>query len=106
MEKNNCSELLNSINNFNILQFNDKDSEQFIKDIKKYIIDERYIKINKKPVIGIYYYYNINNLTKTINIWRNKSREYGIDEIYILINILNYNYKALKNTKLFDDAEY
>ena len=100
----NCSELLNSINIFNNLQFNDKDSEQFIKDIKKYITDERYIKINQKPVIGIYDYYNINYLNKTINIWRNKSREYGIGEIYIFINLINYNNEALKNSKLFDAA--
>ena len=100
----NCSELFNSINISNDLQFNEKDSEKFIKDIKKYLIDERYIKINNKPVIGIFDYYNINNLNKTINIWRNKSREYGIGEIYILINLINYNIESLKETKLFDAA--
>ena len=100
----NCSELFNNLNISNILQFNEKDSEKFIKDIKKYLIDERYIKINNKPVIGIFDYYNINNLNKTIKIWRDKSREYGIGEIYILINLINYNTESLKNTKLFDAA--
>jgi len=36
-------------------EYKDEDPELFIKDIKKYLIDIRYIKIDKKPVIGLYY---------------------------------------------------
>lgn len=35
-------------------EYNDNDPKNFIIDIKKYLIDKRYIKINKKPIIGLY----------------------------------------------------
>jgi len=35
-------------------EYKENDAINFIKDIKKYIIDERYIKINNKPIIGLY----------------------------------------------------
>ena len=35
-------------------EYKKSDPYDFIKDIKKYIIDERYIKINNKPILGIY----------------------------------------------------
>ena len=102
----NCSKLFNrtKINIFNNLQYNNTDPTLFIQDIKKYFLDSRYIKINGKYVIGIYDNYDINNLIGTINIWRNKSRQFGIGEIYILINQNNYNSEILTNTQLFDAA--
>ena len=78
--------------------------EQFIKDIKKYIIEKRYIRIDGKPIIGIYEPLKIKNLNLTIKIWRDKAHEFGIGDIYILINLNNYNTKDLKNLKLFDAA--
>ena len=77
---------------------------QFIKDTKKYIIDSRYVRINGKPVIGIFEYIKIKNIRNIIKEWREKSRKYEIGEIYILININNYNVniEKIKNTKLFD----
>lgn len=35
-------------------QYKDSDPSNFIKDIKKYIIDKRYITINDKPILGLY----------------------------------------------------
>lgn len=35
-------------------EYKESDPYNFIKDIKKYIIDRRYIKINDKPIIGLY----------------------------------------------------
>ena len=89
--------------------FNEKiDSEKFIESIKKYIEDSRYIKINGKPVIGIYDYLNIKNITNTIKIWRKNSLKYKIGEIYILINLNNNNNNSniekIRNLKLFDGA--
>ena len=71
-------------------EYRDKDPELFINDIKKYIIDFRYIKIKNKPVLGLYEPFKIPNLNETIRIWRKKSREYGIGEIFILV-CLNKN---------------
>ena len=67
-------------------------------------MDTRYIRINGKPVIGIYEPLKINNLNFTIRIWRAKAKEFDIGDIYILINLNNYNLNELENSKLFDAA--
>jgi len=85
-------------------EYKDKDPELFIKDIKKYIIDYRYIKINNKPIIGLYEPFKVPQLNKTITIWREKSKEYGIGEIFILIRVNKYSISKIQNLKLFDGA--
>ena len=87
-----------SKNDINIV----KDSELFIKEIKKYINDSRYIKINEKPVIGINKVLEIKNYKDMIRIWREKALEYGIGEIYILINLNNYNIENITGINLLD----
>ena len=102
----NCKNLINNINK-NIKEekiCKSDNPEQFIYDIKKYILDTRYIRINGKPVIGIYEPLNINNLNLTLRIWREKAKEFSIGDIYILINLNNYDVNNLENTKLFDAA--
>ena len=69
-------------------EYKDKDPELFIKDIKKYLIDKRYIKIDNKPVIGLYEPFDVPQLNKTIKIWREKSIEYGIGDIFILVCLI------------------
>lgn len=90
----------------NQLKSRKEDNGQFIKDIKKYILDSRYIRINGKPVIGISEYIKINKMKNIIKLWREKSRKYEIGEIYILININNFNFniEKIKKIKLFDGA--
>ena len=55
-------------------EYKKEDIENFIKDIKKYVLDERYIKIKNRPIIIIYEPYKIPNLNETILIWRRKSK--------------------------------
>ena len=98
----NCPKLSNNSDIYNNLKYSNENPYQFIKDIIKYIIDVRYIKINGKPIIGIYDNYEINRLYKTINIWRKVSKQYKIPDIYIIINQNNYNIEYLKKVKLFD----
>ena len=81
-----------------------KDSELFIKDIKKYINDQRYIKINEKPVVGINQVLEIKAYKDMIRIWREKAREYEIGDIYILINLNNYNIENITGINLFNAA--
>ena len=83
-------------------EYKQNDPKNFIKDIKKYISDKRYITINKKPVIGLYEPKKIPHLKSTITIWREYSREIGIGEIFILISINNRNVEDLQNLNLFD----
>ena len=95
----NCSKLNYTKNNFKCKKDN---HDKFIKDIKKYIIDNRYIRINEKPIIGINDPLQIENLIETIKIWREKAKEYGIGEIYIIMNLNDYNINNIKKMKLFD----
>lgn len=83
-------------------EYNECDSFNFIKDIKKYIIDERYIKIDNKPIIGLYEPKKISNLSTTILNWRNESKKLGLGEIYILVCLNNYSLNEMKKFKLFD----
>ena len=70
-----------------------KDNKELIEDIEKYIIDSKYIKINEKPVIGIYEPLKIKNLEDMIYNWRIKAREKGIGELFILANLNIYPFK-------------
>ena len=85
-------------------RYKSKDPKNFIKDIKKYVIDKRYIKIDDKPVLGLYEPNKIPNLKKTMMIWRQKSREYGIGEIFILISINNNKTQNFLGLNLFNAA--
>ena len=83
-------------------EYKKNDPYDFIKDIKKYIIDERYIKINSKPILGIYEPKKIPNLSSTISIWREESKNMGIGELYIIACLNIYSFDEMKNTKLFE----
>ena len=85
-------------------EYKEKDPENFIKDIKKYLIDQRYIKIKKKPVLGLYEPSKVPKLKYTINIWREKSKELGIGEIFILICLNDNKTEDFSNSTLFDAA--
>lgn len=64
-------------------EYSDKDYNEFIKNIKKYITDKRYIKIDNKPLIMIYNPTEIPNFEKLVSEWRRYAKEEGIGEIYI-----------------------
>ena len=71
----------------------------FYNDIKKYIIDERYIKINNKFVIGI----NRDDIDDNdINILRQKFRENNLGEIFILSGANDKNIKELINKNIYN----
>ena len=82
--------------------YNEGDPKLFIKDIKKYIKDKRYIMLKDKPIIGLYEPNKIPNLQKTIEIWRQSSREIGIGEIFILICLNNNKTQDFQKMNLFD----
>lgn len=58
--------------------------EEIIKDIKKFLIDPRYIKLNKKPILGISELNEISLLKSIISILRKYSKKYGIGNLFIL----------------------
>ena len=75
----------------------------FIKNIKEYLVDEIYIKINKKPVISINQPSIIPNLKETILILRERARTYKIGEIFIFAPLRNIN-ESSEYSLLFDSA--
>lgn len=64
--------------------YDSKDYKNFIKDIKKYVTDKRYIKIDNKPVIMVYNPKEILNFEKLVEKWRKYAKELGIGEIYVM----------------------
>ena len=83
-------------------EYNSDDPINFIKDIKKYLKDKRYIKIEQKPVLGLYEPNKIPNIANVIGIWREKSREFGIGEIFIIISINRNRTQDFQNLDLFN----
>ena len=77
-----------------------KNNKELIEDIEKYLVDLKYIKINEKPVIGIYEPLKIKNLEDMIYNWRIKARERGIGELFILANINIYPFKNFQELEL------
>ena len=77
-----------NINNTNKIlikqEYHENDPINLINDIKKYIISPKYIKINEKPVLGIYNYSKILQIKNFINNLRKASIDNNIGEIYIL----------------------
>ena len=96
--------LLNSNeSNINIIieqEYNKQKLLMFVKDIKKFLISEYYIKFKGKPILGIYNPLLIPHLKDYLSNLRKTANINGIGELYIittLINYKNHNYK-----KLFD----
>jgi len=62
----------------------EEDSIACITDICRYIKDERYIRVDGKPLIIIYRADIIPNVKSMLEAWRNYCRENGIGEIHII----------------------
>ena len=62
----------------------DEDDLACIKDISKYMRDERYIRIDGKPLIMIYRGDLLPDIKKTICIWRKYCKECGIGDIHVV----------------------
>ena len=81
--------------------YTEEDKYNFIKDIKKYLINDRYIRIDNKPLIMIYNPVEIPDYENMIKQWRITAKELGIGEIYIIQRQFIGNYDDL-NTDLVD----
>ena len=80
------------------------DSEKFIKDIRKYLINKLYIRTNGKPILGIYNIKSIPNLRETIFNLRQKAREFDIGELFIISCLKGLNISEIKDMNIFDGA--
>ncbi|PCH53537.1 MAG: glycosyl hydrolase [Flavobacteriaceae bacterium] len=62
--------------------YSEEDDRNHIKFLLKYFKDERYIKVNGKPVFIVYKPDLFPNIKKTIEIFRNEAKKEGV-ELYI-----------------------
>ena len=74
-------------------KYRDEDAESFIKTVSELFKDKRYIRINGKPLLLIYYPVHIPDIKVYVDTWRNYCRKSGIGEIYLVashsINIVD-----------------
>ena len=78
------------------------ENKKFILNIVKYIYDQRYIRIEHKPAIGIYNPEAIPNLKESILLWREISQNLGIGEIFIIASCTGKNIDKLDKMNLFN----
>ena len=64
-------------------EYSDDDDQLFMRDIKKYIDDSRYIRINGKPLILVYNPGQIPDCHRSFKAWRKAAQEIGLGEILI-----------------------
>ena len=84
-------------------EYKDDDPCNFVDDIKKYLLDERYIKINGEPVILVYDPSKIPNKQKTFLFWREQSKKNGIGNIQIWItNVYDNSAEKLQTNDTVD----
>ena len=92
----------NESNKSNLIKLKYKKDELFIfvKDIKKFLISDNYIKLKGKPILGIYNPLIIPNLKDYLLNFRRAANINGIGELYIIGALNNYkndSYKELFN---------
>ena len=83
-------------------EYKESDPVNFINDLKKYMLDDRYIKIDGKPVLIVYKIHSIPDIIDTLEKWRNRAREIGIGEIFIISAINPFTLKDLSLENYFE----
>jgi len=81
--------------------YSDTDHLNFIKDVSTILQDERYIKIEGKPLLMVYRPSLIPNLDLMVQIWRDYCRDIGIGEIFL---VLTHSFDTTDPRKIGFDA--
>ena len=82
-----------------------KDPKNFISDIKKYVEDKRYIRVDGKPVIGLYAPSDIPDVKHVLKRWRKEAQAQGIGDILIWVCMGNSSAAAMGVAECVD-AQY
>ncbi|HCJ08070.1 MAG TPA: methyltransferase type 11 [Lachnospiraceae bacterium] len=69
----------------------EKDWKRHYQYMRKFFLDNRYIKINNKPVIGIYNMSSLVNPDSMIDLWNVMARNDGFDGVFIIENKVKKN---------------
>lgn len=54
--------------------------------------DDRYLKKNNKPMVGVYFSNKVPNFDEMLSFWNELARENGFDGLYIIENVFKKNY--------------
>lgn len=81
----------------------EKDWIKHFEYLNTFFKDERYIKINNKPVINIYHTQEISVLKEMLQVWNELAKKNGYAGVYVISGITNKGEDDRKN--LFD-AQY
>lgn len=65
-------------------EYKEQDPDLFMEDISKYLLDERYIKVDGKPIILVYNPREIKDVCGVLKRWREYAKKLGLEDIYIL----------------------
>ncbi len=69
---------------------NEKDWKGHFNYLLPFFKDERYIKIENKPVFVIYKIEDIENSEEMLKIWNEEAKKNGLDEVYIIESVDYY----------------
>lgn len=61
-----------------------EDHKAIFKDLLRYFVDERYIRVGNKPVVVVYRPSIIPDVASMLEIWRSMAKEEGLDGLYII----------------------
>ena len=87
---------------FLVQNYSVNETGRFMKDIKKYLVSKRYIRMKGKPVLGIYDPSTIPDLRKTLLAIRKEAKNQKIGDIYLLATSSKIPRMAMR----FLDAAY
>ena len=69
-------------------EYSEENTVAFIHGLFKYFRDERYIKINGKPVLMVYKPNDIPNVKEICELWRKEAKKSGFDDLYLICSIV------------------
>ncbi|MCD4741657.1 MAG: glycoside hydrolase family 99-like domain-containing protein, partial [Desulfobacteraceae bacterium] len=65
-------------------KYSEEDDRDHIRDLFRFFSDERYIRVDGKPMFLVYRTENVPDPAKTAEIWREEARKAGIGELYLI----------------------
>ena len=89
--------------NILILQkYNINRPQTLISKVKKYLIDNRYIKINSKPIICIDNIKNNEKLISLIKSWKLEAKNIGFEDLFIITSLNKKNISDILKNNIYN----
>lgn len=81
----------------------EKKWEEHYNYLRKFFLDERYIKLKNKPIVNIYHSQEIECLSQMLKVWNGLAKRDGFDGIYVISGITG---KGKEERQELIDAQY